>query len=67
MNSSNLSAHSLVVDRGWWQADLGGVLVTYMDQRMADDAYGRYRKVERLYDRADPSAGFVTKLVPAAN
>jgi DNA invertase Pin-like site-specific DNA recombinase len=30
-----------------------------------DDAYGRYRKVERLYDRRDPSAGFVTKLVPA--
>jgi site-specific DNA recombinase len=30
-----------------------------------DDVYGRYRKVERLYDRRDPSAGFVTKLVPA--
>jgi hypothetical protein len=30
-----------------------------------DDAYGRYRKVERLYDRADASAGFVSKLVPA--
>jgi hypothetical protein len=42
MTLPNLSAHSLVVDRGWWQADLGGVLVTYMDQRMADDAYGRY-------------------------
>ena len=30
-----------------------------------DDVYGRYRKVERLYDRNDPSAGFVSKLVPA--
>ncbi len=30
-----------------------------------DDAYGKYRKVERLYDRHDPSAGFVSKLVPA--
>jgi site-specific DNA recombinase len=30
-----------------------------------DDAYGRYRKVERLYDRHDPSAGYVSKLVPA--
>lgn len=29
-----------------------------------DDAYGRYRKVERLYDRHDPSAGYVSKLVP---
>ncbi len=29
-----------------------------------DDAYGRYRKVERLYDRGDPSAGFVSRLVP---
>ncbi|MDQ2726037.1 MAG: recombinase family protein, partial [Actinomycetota bacterium] len=29
-----------------------------------DDAYGRYRKVERLYDRDDPSAGFVSVLVP---
>jgi hypothetical protein len=30
-----------------------------------DEAYGRYRKVERLYDRKDPSSGFVSKLVPA--
>jgi len=30
-----------------------------------DDTYGRYRKVERFYDRNDPSAGFVSKLVPA--
>lgn len=29
------------------------------------DAYGRFRKVERLYDRDDPSAGYVNKLVPA--
>lgn len=29
-----------------------------------DDAYGRYRKVERLFDRHDPSAGFVSVLVP---
>lgn len=27
------------------------------------DAYGRYRKTERLYDRTDPAAGFVSKLV----
>lgn len=31
-----------VVDTGWWQADLGGVQVTYIDQRMKDDAFGRY-------------------------
>jgi len=29
------------------------------------DAYGRFRKVERLYDRDDPSVGYVNKLVPA--
>jgi hypothetical protein len=31
-----------VVDAGWWQADLGRVQVTYIDQRMKDDAFERY-------------------------
>ena len=49
--------------RAWGRSAVGAIVRN--PRYKGDDTYGRYRKVERLYDRSDPSAGFVSKLVPA--